>query len=56
MPSGKIGQCRQVVIPKGICEALGLEVGDYVEVQRVQGTVVIKPRKPVDADEVLTSE
>jgi AbrB family looped-hinge helix DNA binding protein len=56
MPIGKIGQRRQVVIPRDICEALGLEAGDYVEVQRVKGTVVIKPRKLVDADEVLTAE
>ena len=56
MPIGKLGQRRQVVIPKDICDALGLNVGDYVEVNRVQGTVVIKPKKLVDADDVLTPE
>jgi AbrB family looped-hinge helix DNA binding protein len=54
MPIGKIGQRRQVVIPKDIFDALGLRTGDFVEVQRVKGTVVIKPKKIVDADEVLT--
>jgi AbrB family looped-hinge helix DNA binding protein len=54
MPIGKIGQRRQVVIPKEIFEALGLEVGDFVEVQQVKGTVVIKPKKLVDAEDVLT--
>jgi AbrB family looped-hinge helix DNA binding protein len=54
MPIGKIGQRRQVVIPKEIFDALGLRTGDFVEVQRVKGTVVIKPKKMVDADEVLT--
>lgn len=54
MPIGKVGQRRQVVIPKDICENLGLTVGDYVEVQQVKGTVVIKPKKLVDADDVLT--
>ena len=54
MPIGKLGQRRQVVIPKDICDALGLNVGDYVEVNRVKGTVVIKPKKLVDADDVLT--
>ena len=54
MPIGKIGQRRQVVIPKEIFDALGLRTGDFVEVQRVKGTVVIKPKKIVDADEVLT--
>ena len=56
MPIGKIGQRRQVVIPKEIFEALGLKTGDFVEVQRVKGTIVIKPKKLVDADDVLTPE
>ena len=53
MPISKLGQRRQVVIPKDICEALGLEIGDFVEVRQVKGSVVIKPKKLVDADEVL---
>ena len=56
MPIGKIGQRRQVVIPKEIFDALGLRTGDFVEVQKVKGTVVITPKKLVDADEVLTPE
>jgi len=56
MPIGKLGQRRQVVIPKDICDALGLNIGDYVEVNRVKGTVVIKPKKLVDADDLLTRE
>jgi len=56
MPIGKIGQRRQVVIPKEICDALGLQTGDFVEVTQVKRTVVIKPKKIVDADELLTAE
>ena len=56
MPIGKIGQRRQVVIPKEIFDALGLQTGDFVEVTQVKRTVVIKPKKIVDADEVLTPE
>lgn len=56
MPISKLGQRRQVVIPKEICEDLGLQEGDFVEVTRRQGSVVIKPKKLVDADEVLTPE
>jgi len=56
MPIGKIGQRRQVVIPKEIFEALGLQTGDFVEVTQVKRTVVITPKKIVDADEVLTPE
>src|SRR5262244_3998043 len=56
MPIGKIGQRRQVVIPKEIFEALGLQTGDFVEVTQVKRTVVIKPKKLVDAEDVLTPE
>jgi len=55
MPIGKIGQRRQVVIPKDIFDTLGLKTGDFVEVTQVKGTVVIKPKRLIDADEeVLT--
>jgi len=56
MPVSKLGQRRQVVIPKDICEALGLQQGDFVEVihDPENGTVVIKPKKLVDPDDILT--
>jgi AbrB family looped-hinge helix DNA binding protein len=54
MPISKLGQRRQVFIPKEICEELGLEVGDFVEVKQVRNTVVIKLKKLVDADDMLT--
>jgi AbrB family looped-hinge helix DNA binding protein len=56
MPISKLGQRRQVVIPKDICDALGMQEGDFVEVKQVKGTVVIKPKKLVDAEDVLTPE
>jgi AbrB family looped-hinge helix DNA binding protein len=56
MPISKLGQRRQVVIPKQIWDELGLEIGNYVEVQRVKGTVVITPKKLVDRDAELTPE
>jgi AbrB family looped-hinge helix DNA binding protein len=55
MPISKIGQRRQVVIPKDICDELGLQEGDFVEVTSAEGKVIIKPKEVVDADEVLTS-
>jgi AbrB family looped-hinge helix DNA binding protein len=54
MPISKLGQRRQVVIPKEICDEVGLEEGDFVEVTSTAGKVIIKPKKVVDADEVLT--
>ena len=58
MPISKLGQRRQVVIPKDICEALDLKQGDFVEVVRdaKNGTVVIKPKKLVDPDDILTAK
>src|SRR5262245_29966507 len=55
MPISKLGQRRQVVIPKEICDQLGIQEGDYVEVTSAKGQVIIKPKKLVDADEVLTT-
>jgi AbrB family looped-hinge helix DNA binding protein len=54
MPISKLGQRRQVVIPTEICDELGLREGDFVEVTSTKGKVIIKPRKLVDADDVLT--
>ena len=56
MPISKLGQRRQVVIPKEICDELGLHEGDFVEVTSTEGQVIIKPKKLVDADYVLTPE
>jgi AbrB family looped-hinge helix DNA binding protein len=56
MPVSKLGQRRQVVIPKEIWDSLDLVVGDFVEVEQVKGSIVLKPKKLVDADDVLTPE
>ena len=56
MPISKLGQRRQVVIPKGICDALGMEIGDFVEVTEAGGSVIIKPKKLVDLEDTLTPE
>jgi AbrB family looped-hinge helix DNA binding protein len=56
MPISKLGQRRQVVIPKAICDKLGLKEGDFVEISIIEGKVVIKPKRVVDADDILTPE
>jgi AbrB family looped-hinge helix DNA binding protein len=45
-----------VVIPKEICDELGLKEGDFVEVTSMEGKVVIKPKRLADVDEMLTPE
>ncbi len=56
MAIGKVGLRRQVVIPKEICEVVGLQEGDFVEVREDKGAVVIKPKKLVDPEDILTPE
>jgi AbrB family looped-hinge helix DNA binding protein len=48
MPISKLGQHRQVVIPKEICDELGLEEGDFVEVERQGTKVVLTPKRLVE--------
>ena len=52
----KVGQRRQVVIPKDVYDELGLSEGDFVEFQSRNGQVLIKAKRLVDADDVLTPE
>ena len=56
MPISKVGQRRQVVIPLNVCRDVGLNEGDFVEVSSARGAIVIKPKKLVDADDILTPE
>jgi AbrB family looped-hinge helix DNA binding protein len=46
----------QVTLPVAIREELGLKEGDFVEVKSERGTVILKPKKVVNPDDVLTSE
>jgi AbrB family looped-hinge helix DNA binding protein len=53
---GRVGKRRQVVIPKNMCIDLGLREGDFVEVRRTQGAVLIKPKRLVDPNDTLSSQ
>jgi len=53
---GRVGQRRQVVIPREIFENLDMREGDFVAVAQRGDAVLIKPRKLVDPDDVLTPE
>lgn len=53
---GKVGQRRQVVIPKKIFDSVGLEEGNFVEISQQEGAVLIKPQAVIDVDEALTTE
>lgn len=51
----RVGQRRQIVIPKQIAKELHLDAGDFVAFERHQGFLVIKPQRLVDADDTLTA-
>ena len=56
MPIVKIRTNRQVTIPKSVFDEAGLQEGDFVEVTRSQDRIMIKPKKLVDPDDILTPE
>jgi AbrB family looped-hinge helix DNA binding protein len=47
----KITRNFQVSIPKQVREALGLEEGDFIEVEERDGAIVMLPKKLIDADQ-----
>ncbi len=50
----RIGQRRQVVIPKRVFEVLQLQEGDFVEVTVERGRLAMRPKRLVDVSDVLT--
>src|SRR5947209_8266173 len=52
----RLGQRRQVVIPREIAENLQMREGDFLAITQKANTVVIKRRQVVDPDDTLTSE
>ena len=41
----------QVSIPKRVRDALGLQEGDFIEVEERDGAIVMLPKKLIDADQ-----
>ena len=51
---GRVGQRRQVVIPREMLETLKLQEGDFVAFQKQPNGVLIKPKRVAGPDDVLT--
>lgn len=51
---GRLGQRRQVVIPREITESLQMHEGDFLAITKKADAVVIKRKRVVDPDDVLT--
>ena len=53
---GRVGQRREVVIPREILRTLKLREGDFVAFSQKSNGVLIKPKRVADPDDVLTRE
>jgi len=53
---GRVGQRRQIVIPKKMLETLRLREGDFVALTQQANGVLIKLKRLIDPDNVLSRE
>lgn len=53
---GRVGQRRQVVIPREMLELFRIKEGDFVAFRRHAEGVLIKPKRMVDPDDTLAPE
>lgn len=51
---GRVGQRRQIVIPREIFDHLAMREGDLVAFSKQANGVLIKPKRAVDPGDVLT--
>jgi bifunctional DNA-binding transcriptional regulator/antitoxin component of YhaV-PrlF toxin-antitoxin module len=54
--TSRIGQRREVVIPREILKTLKLREGDVVAFAEQKNGVLMKPKRVVDPDDILTAE
>jgi AbrB family looped-hinge helix DNA binding protein len=54
--TGRVGQRRQVVIPREIFERLRMRAGDLVSFTEKPSGVLVEPKRAVNADDTLTPE
>jgi AbrB family looped-hinge helix DNA binding protein len=51
---GRVGQRRQVIIPREMLESLNLRAGDFVAFSRRANGVLVRPKRSTEPDDVLT--
>jgi antitoxin MazE len=51
MPVTKIGPKHQITIPREVFDSLNLEVGDFLDTQIKDNTIVLLPKKLVPKDQ-----
>lgn len=52
----KINERNQITLPKRILEDLNIQPGDYVEIIRSNGDMIVRPKRIVNADELTEDE
>ena len=52
----RVGQRRQVVIPREMLETLNIREGDFATFRKQVNGVLIKPKRMVDPDDILSPE
>lgn len=50
----RVGQRRQVVIPREILESMKIQAGDFIAFAEHKNGVLIKPTRVVDRDDTLS--
>jgi bifunctional DNA-binding transcriptional regulator/antitoxin component of YhaV-PrlF toxin-antitoxin module len=53
---GRLGQRRQIIIPREIVESLRRRAGDFLAISQKDDAIVVKPKRIDAADDVLTPE
>jgi len=53
---GRVGQRRQIVIPREIFDHLHMREGDFVAISQKGNCVLVTPKVLVDSDDTLTAE
>jgi bifunctional DNA-binding transcriptional regulator/antitoxin component of YhaV-PrlF toxin-antitoxin module len=56
VPIRRVGQRRQVVIPREIFDKLRMRVGDFVAFTEHGNGVLVQPKRAVDPDDLLTQD
>jgi AbrB family looped-hinge helix DNA binding protein len=51
---GRVGQRRQIVIPREIFDKLQMREGDFVAFSQKDNGVLLKPKRVVDPEDALT--
>ena len=53
---GRVGQRRQLVIPRELLDTLKLQAGDLVAFSKQKNGVLIRPKRAIDTTDTLTPE